>query len=324
MTHVESFRPLVHHRYLAVPLVMFVILVALAALRSPHLFTSTGLAGAIIVATPLILCTLALTPIVMAGRGSVDLAIGPLMGFINVTIAAWLTEGGFTNPIAVFAWAMGVGAAFEVLQALVVLYVRVAPIIVTLSGYLVLTGVNLLVMPRAEGSAPEWMVSWGAGQSVLSPVFLILLAALALWAVFWRSTFHTNLRLTGADERMAYTSGVPTEKVRIGAHLLGGIYAGLAGVCYTGLISSGDPTQGGTFTLQSVTALVLGGASLAGGRGGAIGSVLGALNMFLIANLLSTFNFETLSGPATKLAYGLILVASLLLNVLSTSRVAVR
>jgi ribose transport system permease protein len=159
---------------------------------------------------------------------------------------------------------------------------------------------------------------------VLSPVFFILIAALALWAVIWRSTFHTNLSLTGADERMAYTSGVPTEKVRIGAHLLGGIYAGLAGVCYTGLISSGDPTQGATFTLQSVTALVLGGASLAGGRGGAIGSVLGALNMFLIANLLSTFNFGMISGPATKLAYGLILVASLLLNVLSTSRSSVR
>jgi ribose transport system permease protein len=317
VSYPAALRPLLHSRYLAVPVVMFVILIALASVRSHNLFTSTGLAGAIIVATPLILCTLALTPIVMAGRGSVDLSIGPLMGFINVTLSAWLTEGGFTHPVFIFAWAMGLGAAYELVLALVILYVRVAPIIVTLSGYLVLTGVNLLIMPRAEGSAPDWMMSWGAGRDVLSPVFLILIAALAIWAVFWRSTFHTNLRLTGADERMAYTSGVPTASVRIGAHLLGGVYAGLAGVCYTGLISSGDPTQGATFTLQSVTALVLGGASLAGGRGGAIGSVLGALNMFLISNLLSTFNFETMSGPATKLAYGLILVVSLLLNVLS-------
>jgi ribose transport system permease protein len=324
MSYATALGPLSQSRYLTVPVAMFVVLIVLAGVRSPHLFTSNGLAGAIIVATPLILCTLAITPIVMAGRGAVDLSIGPLMGLINVTLSAWLTEGGYTHPVFVFVWAMGIGAVYEMLQALVILYVRVAPVIVTLSGYLVLTGVNLLIMPRAEGSAPDWMMTWGAGRDVLSPVFLILIAALILWAVFWRTTFHTNLRLTGADERMAYASGVPTEKVRIGAHLLGGIYAGLAGVCYTGLISSGDPTQGATFTLQSVTALVLGGASLAGGRGGAIGSVLGALNMFLIANLLSTFNFETLSGPATKLVYGLILVASLLLNVFSTSRAAAR
>lgn len=320
MTQSPVHRFFANQRYLTVPLVMFVVLVALAALRSPNLFTATGLAGAISVVAPLILCTLALTPIVMVGRGSVDLAIGPLMGLINVTLVTWLTANGITHPVAIFGWAIGIGVAYQILQALVILYVRVAPIIVTLSGFLVLTGVNLLIMPRAGGLAPDWMMSWGAGQDLLSPVSFILVAALALWAVLWRSTFHTHLRLTGADERMAYTSGVETVKVRIGAHLLGGAFAGLAGVCYTALVSSGDPTQGSTYTLQAVTALVLGGASLAGGRGGAVGSVVGALNMFLIANLLATFNFEMISGAATKLAFGLILIASLLVNVLTTSR----
>lgn len=324
MSATSAGRALARYRYLAVPLVMFVALLALALARSPNLFTVTGLAGAVIVAAPLILCTLALTPVVMTGRGSVDLSIGPLMGFINVTLVAWLTAGGFTHPLAIFLWAIGTGAAFQLLQALIILYVRVAPIIVTLSGYLVLTGVNLLIMPRAGGLAPDWMMAWGAGRELLSPITFILVAAFVLWAVFWRSTFHTHVRLTGADERMAYTSGVATEKVRLGAHMLGGVYAGLAAVCYTGLIASGDPTQGANYTLQAVTALVLGGASLAGGRGGAVGSTLGALNMFLIANLLATFNFEMISGAATKLSFGLILVASLLVNVFATSRMQAR
>jgi len=306
--------------YLIVPVTLFVVLSALAVVRSPNLFTTNGLAGAILVAAPLVLCTLALTPIVMAGRGSVDLSVGPLMGFINVTLIAWLTPNGITNPLLVFGWAMGLGAAYQLLQAIVILRIRVAPIIVTLSSFLVLSGVNLLIMQRAGGLAPEWMMSWGAGTRILSPVTFILLGALALWFLFWRSTFHTHLRLTGADERMAYTAGVPTETVRIGAHLLGGVYVGLAAICYTGLIASGDPTQGSTFTLQAVTALVLGGASLAGGRGGAIGSVIGALNMFLITNLLATFNFGMISGSATKLAFGLILILSLLVNVLATRR----
>jgi ribose transport system permease protein len=308
--------------YLVVPVVLFVVLVTIAVVRSPNLFTSEGLGGAIVVAAPLVLCTLALTPIVMAGRGSVDLSVGPLMGFINVTLVAWLTAGGYTNPILVFAWAMGLGAAYQLLQAVVIIYVRIAPIIVTLAGFLFLSGLNLMIMQRAGGLAPDWMMTWGAGRTVLAPVTFIVLAAFALWFVFWKSAFHTNLRLMGADERMAYTAGVPTVAVRLGAHVLGGVFVGLAAVCYTGLIASGDPTQGSTFTLQAVTALVLGGASLAGGRGGAIGSVLGALNMFLISNLLATFNFGTLSGSATKLAFGVILIISLLVNVLAARRPA--
>lgn len=308
--------------HLSVPAVLFVVLVLLAALRSPNLFTSAGLSGAILVAAPLILCTLALTPIVMAGRGSVDLSVGPMMGFINVTLISWLVGHGVTHPVLIFGWAILAGVALQLVQVLIILKVRVAPIIVSLSGYLVLAGANLMIMSRASGLAPDWMMSWGAGTSILSPVTFILIGTLALWALLRTRAFHTHLRLTGADERMAYTSGVPTEMVRIGAHLLGGIFVGLAAICYTALIASGDPTQGSTFTLQAVTALVLGGASLAGGRGGATGAVLGALNMFLISNLLATFNFGMVSGSANKLAFGLILIASLLVNVLTMRRAA--
>jgi len=322
MSH--SQRLLVQYRYLAVPCALFFVLAVLALFRTPNLFSFSGLAGAVLVATPLILCTLALTPTVMAGRGTVDLSVGPLMGFINVTLIAWLTKNGVTHPIAIFGWAMMVGVLWQIGQALIIIHVRVAPIIVTLSSYLILTGVNLLIMQRAGGLAPDWMMSWGAGISLLSPVSFVLLGAIALWFLFWRSAFHIHLRLTGADERMAYTAGVKIETVRIGAHILSGVFVGLAAVSYTALISSGDPTQGSTYTLQAVTALVLGGASLAGGRGGAIGSILGALNMFLIANLLATFNFGTISGSATKLAFGLILIISLLVNVLAVSRVPAR
>ncbi|TIS79568.1 MAG: ABC transporter permease [Mesorhizobium sp.] len=307
------------NEHLFVPIALFIVLLVAAALRSPALFTNSGVAGAILVAAPLILATMALTPIVMAGRGSVDLAVGPLLGFINVTLVQWLVGNGWTSPVAIFAWALSVGAAYQALQALVIMYVRVAPIIVMLSSFLFLTGVNLMIMPRAGGVVPEWMTKWGAGTSIISPVLFVLIAGLAMWLVFTRTAFHIHLRMTGADERMAYTSGVRTDWVRIGAHLLGGMLVGLAAICHTALISSGDPVQAGTYTLQAITALVLGGASLSGGRGGAIGSVLGALNMFLISHLLATFNFGMFSGFATQISFGLILIISLLINVLLTA-----
>ena len=96
---------------------------------------------------------------------------------------------------------------------------------------------------------------------------------------------------------------------------IGGLFAALAALTYTSLISSGDPTQGTTYTLIAVTALVLGGASLAGGRGGVMGSLLGAVNIYLITYVLATFNFGPVQSFVTDLAYGAILVLSLLLTV---------
>jgi len=307
---------------LAVPIVLFVVLMVFATIRSPGLLSVSGLANAVLVAAPLILATMALTPIVMAGRGAVDLSIGPLIGFLNVTLIAWLSANGITNPILFCAWAILAGAAWQVLLALIVVFVRISPIIVSLAGYLFLSGVNLMIMSRAGGVAPEWMMSWGGGGApqILSPILILVLVALGLWALVTRTGFHRQMRLLGSDERTAYTSGIRVDRIRILAYALGGVFAGFAALSYTALISSGDPTQGSNYTLQAVTALVLGGASLAGGRGGAIGAVLGALNMFLITYLLGTFNFGSLSGFVTQLAFGAILAGSLLINVVSSSK----
>jgi ribose transport system permease protein len=302
--------------FLLMPITLFFALLAFAVLRSPNLMTSTGIGAAIIVATPLILATYALMASVIAGRGTVDLSIGPLIGFVNVTLIQLHGAGVLENPIAVFLYAMAAGALYQFLFALIVIYVRVQPIIVSLSGYLALSGINLVILPRPGGMAPPFMAEWGYGTSIFSPILVILLVASAAWLLFTATAFYTHLRLMGSDERAAYTSGVPITTVRIGAHLISGCFAGLAAICFTALISSGDPSQGTTYTLIAVTALVLGGASLAGGRGGVFGSALGAVNLYLITFCLSTFNFGAVQSFVTNLAYGTILVASLLLTLL--------
>ncbi|MBX9457941.1 MAG: ABC transporter permease [Rhizobium sp.] len=302
--------------FLLMPITLFFLLLAIAVLRSPGLMTSSGIGAAIIVVTPLILATYALMASTLSGRGTVDLSIGPLIGFINVTMIQLHGAGLLGNPISVFLYCMAVGALYQFLFALIVIYVRVQPIIVSLSGYLALSGINLVILPRPGGMAPEFMAEWGYGTTIFSPVLFILLAASAAWLLFTATAFYGHLRLMGSDERAAYTSGVPITTVRIGAHLISGCFAGLAAICFTALISSGDPSQGTTYTLIAVTALVLGGASLAGGRGGVFGSALGALNLYLITFVLSTFNFGTVQSFVTNLAYGTILVVSLLLTLL--------
>ncbi|MGA8259769.1 MAG: ABC transporter permease [Arenicellales bacterium] len=299
--------------YLLVPMLLFFILLIIAVLRSPSLVTADGIGSAIIVATPLILATYAIMPIAIAGRASVDLSVGPLIGFINVTLITLYDGKILSSPAEFFVYAIVVGLLYQLLMSLIIVYVRVQPIIVALSGYLAFSGINLVIMQRPGGVAPDWMMSWGLGTSIWSPVTAILVLATLAWVWFSRSAFYGHLHLMGSDERAAYTSGVRIYMVRIGAHLIGGVYAALAAITFTSLISSGDPTQGTTYTLIAVTALVLGGTSVAGGRGGVVGSLLGAVNIYLITYVLATFNFGAVQSFVTDLAYGVVLVLSLLL-----------
>jgi ribose transport system permease protein len=285
-------------------------------MRNPSFVSLSGFGSAIIVAAPLVMATYALMAVAVAGRGTVDLAVGPLMAFINVSIVKLNMLGVVTGPFAVFFVALGLGVLYQLLFALIVIWVRVQPIIVALSGFLALSGINLVILQRPGGMAPEWMGSWGLGTTIFSPILLIVLIATGGWLLFTLTPFYANLRMMGYDERAAWTSGVRINIVRIGAHVISGLFAGLGALCYTALIASGDPTQGTTMTLTAVTALVLGGVSLSGGRGGVTGALLGALNLYLIGFVLATFNFGAVQAFVTQMSYGIILVLSLLLTLL--------
>jgi ribose transport system permease protein len=184
----------------------------------------------------------------------------------------------------------------------------------------VLAGLNLVILPKPGGAAPAWLTAWGAGRSVFSPMLVVLVVAFLLWWGFTKTAIYTHLRLTGSNERTAFVSGLPIGVMRVTAHAVGGVFAGLAGLAFTGLIGSGDPTQGTTYTLIAVTALVLGGTSLAGGSGGALGSVIGAIDIFLISYVLATFNLGSLSSFVVQLTYGAVLVAALMVAVLLNGR----
>ena len=179
--------------------------------------------------------------------------------------------------------------------------------------FLAFSGINLVILPRPGGRAPDWMLSWSAGTEIIQPVLILLIFSTLIWYALTHTAYWQHLKLMGSDEKSAYTSGVRIYLVRIGAHIIGGVYAALAAIAFTGLIGSGDPTQGTTYTLMAVTALVLGGSSLVGGRGGAFGAILGSLNIYLINFILSTFRFERFQSFVTDLSYGAVLVASLLI-----------
>lgn len=313
MTAVEraTMRVLVRQRSLLTPALLFAVLLVISAFHGPHLFTSDGLAGAVIGAAPLVLATLAITLIAVAGPAGVDLSIGPAMTFINIATVLGLSRLGFSSPVAVFAFAIALGMLLQAAMGALIAVLRVSTVVVTLAVYLVLDGLNTVILPQPGGTAPEWLANWGSASSILSPILYVPLGAFALWTLLSRTTFFRNVRLMGANDRTAFVSGVPLIPTRIGAHVVAGVFVGIASVMYTGLIGSADPTAGASYTLSAVTALVIGGASLAGGCAKGLGSVLGAIDIWLISYVLSTFNFGLNASYWVQFTTGAVLVVAL-------------
>jgi len=302
------------NKYLMVPIFIFFSLLIFALIRSPILISQSGIGSAIILSAPLILTTYALTFIVMAGRGGVDLSIGPFMGFINVSSIQLYAHGYLQTSVGWFIYAIAMGLIWQLFYALIVVYVRVSPIIVALAGFLAFTGINLVILSRPGGIAPDWLIPWGEGFTIFNEIFLLMILATILFYIITHTAFWGHLKLMGSDERAAFTSGVKINWVRIVAHLIAGVFAALSAICFTALVGSGDPIQGTKYTLLGVTALVLGGASLVGGRGGAFGAILGAGNLYLINYILVTFRFERLQSFVSDLSYGAVLVIALLVS----------
>ena len=300
--------------YLLVPIALMAALLGTAVIRGPSLVSPAGMGSAIIVAAPLILATYSLMVLAVAGRGTIDLAVGPLLAFINVVVVKLSTSEILVSPIATFIVAVGLGMLYQLA------FCSRGHICAGTTDHCVTIWISrsnwhqLGHSATTGRTAPPFMQDWGLGTTIFSPVLLILVLATVGWYLFTATTFYSNLKMTGYDERAAWTSGVKTDVVRVGAHLIAGIYVGLGAICYTALISSGDPTQGQNMTLTAVTALVLGGVALSGGRGGATGALLGAVSLWLIGYVLATFNFGAIQAFITQMIYGLILVASLLLT----------
>jgi ribose transport system permease protein len=294
--------------------VLLVVLLILIALRGPSMFTERGLTIAASVAAPLVLATMALTPVAIAGRGGIDLSIGPLMGFVNVTIVVWLIGNGVRNPVPVIAFALALALAVGFINGVLVAVVRLQPIIAALGGYLVLSGLATYVLPSASGSVPSWLSGMAGKTGSVPTAALILLGAFIVWTWVSRTALFRNIRMLGGDERAAYASTVAIRPAHIAAYCIAGLFAGLAALMLTAVIASGNASQGPTYTLTSVAALALGGVSLAGGRGGMLGAVLGALDIYCLNYVLDTFNFGVNAANVTQMFYGLVLVVALAIS----------
>ena len=289
--------------------ILFVVLLAVNVVINPDRFAPAAWGTLIGLAAPLVGAALASTPPVLGGRGGIDISVGPLMGFVNAVVVLVLIKNmGVTSPWIIVPAAIGIGALVGAVNGLLATVLRIQPIVATLGTYLILVGATLTILPAPTGTVPDWL------RALSGPLSILPLGAICvIWMVLRRLPYYDALMATGSDDRAAYTAGVPVTLVRFVAYVAAGSFAGIAGLMLTALIGSADPSIGPTYTLIAISAVALGGVSLAGGRGGMLGAAIGALDIFLLQSALTYFNFSTF---VLQIAYGTILVVAIVLTAL--------
>jgi ribose transport system permease protein len=243
--------------------------------------------------------------------GGIDLSVGGVVSLTTALAATRLNGHG----LAVAAWLAAIvllGPVLGALNGLLVSRLRLQPFIVTLATWSIWSGAALWILPTEGGTIPQRLIDIANGSvlSLTTPVWMILALAL-FWAWFKRTRTGIAIRATGSSENSAYLSGVPTRRTTTIAYALSGLFAALGGVYLVTQTASGSPTVGNDYILDSVAAVVIGGTSLFGGRGGIGGTIAGAFILTLIASVIFTLNISSFWTPVVT---GLLLILAVLAN----------
>lgn len=276
-----------------------------------NMLTSTGGFGwtaQLAVFAPLALAAMASTPAILSGGGGFDLSISPLMVFTSAAFAAWFVPAGLDGPIVV-PLMLALGASVGLANGLLIAILRVQPVVVTLSTYFVLIGVNMAVLPNSVTVSDNWTANLAGTVGPIPGALFLILAPLAIWALIGLIPYRRQLMAVGSNDAAAFSSGVNVVAVRVGAYALGGMFAGIGGLAMIALEKSASASLSTTYTLLAIAAVALGGTSLWGGRGGLIGAVFGAATVYLLSNLLQTLQID----PAwLQVLYGVVLIVAVL------------
>jgi len=274
--------------------------------------------------------------------GGLDLSVGAIMTLVNC-LASHVLNGSPAMMAFGFLLCMATGAACGFINGCVVVYGRIQPIIATLATGAIFIGLALFLRPSPGGDV-DGDLSWaltndlfelaatygfaGNGEAawfkpiawIPIPLLLLVLVAVFIWMPFARSVTGRTVYAIGSGEGAAYMSGLNIDRAKIAAFTLGGFFAGLGGLYLALQTSSGnaDIPQAGAYTLNSIAAVVIGGTSLLGGVGTAIGSIFGALVLRTISFNFRIFEFDPLLQPLFE---GIVLLAAVSLGALRVLRV---
>ena len=293
--------------------VFFILMFTIYASNHPAGFTANVVQTAANKGVLLALVAMAQTFVVLTA--GIDLSVGAVFVLTNC-LASYIVVGSLgmagLGILGVFATGLICGA----INGAIVIYGRLQPIVTTIATGAIYFGIALALRPVPGGDVNSDIADALTGRvfSVVPASLLALfIVVLVVWIPFRRSAIGRATYAVGSSEVAAYMSGVPVQRAKFFAYVLSGLIASVAGLFLTFITASGEASaaNGGSYTLFSIAAVVLGGVSLFGGSGSAIGAIFGALMFRTIGDLMFVFDLDPLWQP---LFQGVVLLAAVCLG----------
>jgi ribose transport system permease protein len=308
----ELARSVVRNHTWALGLIGFLIVLLIFTRIIQPTYGITGIQGLAVSVLPLALAAVG-QAIVVISRG-IDLSIGSMMALTSVVSASLMQGRSEEFAVLVVVGVRLLGLLLGAINGTLVVVTRVPDIVVTLAMLFVWAGFALLVLNTPGGGSAQWLRELTRGPFVVdwiprAAVVLFVVVAL-VWIPIRRSKLGLSLYAIGSDPIAAYRSGVSVVRTKVVSYMLAGLFAALAGLSLTASTGIASPVPG-PYTLMSVAAVVLGGVSLAGGRGGVLGPIIAVI---ILSLLRTDMTFLRLNPNLATVAQGAILVGVVMLG----------
>ncbi len=250
--------------------------------------------------------------------GGIDLSVGPIAALTAVVCATAIVAG--TPVIVVFTMAFAIGAACGLLNGCLIAYAGLQPFIVTLGTLSVLRALALIFTGGSPilGVPADFRTLFTSQIGILPvPVVIVAVISVLVWVLLARTPLGEYILAVGGNEEAARVSGVPIAGTKISVYVISGILAALAALILVARLGAAEPTLGNLWELEAIAAAAIGGASLSGGKGSIIGTIIGAIVLGAMRNGLTLLNVQAFYQ---LLATGIIIIAAMLIDRLTRGK----
>ncbi len=275
-------------------LVLLVLALAINLFFQPNMFSRDTLNSNMRVFLPIILMAVGQAIVILGG--GIDISVGGIASIVNTVLATRIGLSGSPEEMWRYIFiSLLIGLLAGAVNGFFIAYLRLQPIITTYATSFLYAGVALYILPNPGGGIPAAVAGFYRNSTPLNVplAFFVIAIILLIWLYVSSTRFGRFLFAVGGQAEAAYETAVPVNVVRFSTYVVSGLMAALAGVAITMLSGSGNADIGGPMTLNSITAVVIGGNPLSGGVGGVVGPVMGAITLGIIQNIISFADIDT-------------------------------
>ncbi|HBP36522.1 MAG TPA: ribose ABC transporter permease [Raoultella ornithinolytica] len=291
-------------------LIGLLIIIITFSFLSPVFFTIPNLLNILQQSSINALIALGMTLVIISG--GIDLSVGPTAA-LSAVLGATMMVAGVPVPLAILA-TLGIGAICGVFSGSLVAYAGLQPFIITLGGLSLFRAVALIY----TGGNPVFGIPTEFRSLINSeifgiptPIVIVAVIALVLWTVMNKTPLGEYILAVGGNEEAARVAGVPVKRTKVTVFVISGTLASLASLILIGRLGAAEPTIGNLWELDAIAAAAIGGASLMGGKGSVVGTIIGAIILGALRNGLTLLNIQAFYQ---LLATGLIIIIAMLID----------